>query len=944
MKKNVFVIVLAICQLCAVSLMAQVTTNFNNPKMIDGSGRFAKTYKVQTDFVIPPKDIKALLENERKAQGKDEGAKPFQFAEPVSVDLNLAKAMQWRTDKDFAYGRYAIKATGATSTSINFDQFFLPANTELYVYNANGNMITGPVTEKENNPNRFWGSWAYEGEELFVEVKTPSASLDQLVLHSNNIAYGYKSIYAKVGSFGVAGLCNINVICPLGTGWEPERNSVALILNAAGNALCTGALIMNTCGTDKPYLLTADHCFTGQNVALWKFTFQAWSATCTPSANSTGITFNGSTFRANYTPSDMCLVELNTKPAANSGLHYAGWSRSTTPATRAMGIHHPRGDVMKISEAANPVAVATYTLPANHHWRANWTQGVTEKGSSGSPLFDQNHRIIGQLHGGPSGCGSSQQWDFYGRFDISWTGGGTNSTRLSNWLDPGGTGAMTTNTTNRSALHTFVSNNFNLMSYDDALDVGNEPNAQSIGITQSNDIWNRRNSVGSPNDHQNPGYSNPLVNNIMKLRIKNVGCQASPVAHAKMYWTMGSMGEQWPIDWDGTSQLCGVAASGEVTTANIGQLYVPGLGFRVPALQPSQTFVVEGKWKPKNPFTDYACKQPDMGGTPMICLLGRILSSADPMFSEPPGSIFPNVRNNNNIVTRNTSLINLPGSFKLNQFEGGTVLAHNRLDIAARFSIRFRAATGVDAGFGNIGTTVITLSDEMWQSWVQGGSRAEGMALSNANTHEFTVYDLQNAVLHNIEMQPGDYMNIGAGFMLNAPVDAERQEFRFVMSQELTDRALLEPTGEAGDETPYGSDCVYVVIISDEEAAAASIENDHQVSDDQLDANGVGVTGLIGVTASALSRNMVKTTALTVKPNPANNQVTLQFNMPSSGTVAVTLTDANGRVIKTLGERLACIKGANQLSFTTHNIQAGTYWVVLSTPTGKQTTKLLIAH
>ena len=34
-------------------------------------------------------------------------------------------------------------------------------------------------------------------------------------------------------------------------------------------------------------------------------------------------------------------------------------------------------------------------------------------------------------------------YDVYGRMDVSWDGEGTNSTRLSNWLDPSNTGATT---------------------------------------------------------------------------------------------------------------------------------------------------------------------------------------------------------------------------------------------------------------------------------------------------------------------------------------------------------------------------------------------------------------------------------------------------------------------------------------------------------------------
>lgn len=70
-----------------------------------------------------------------------------------------------------------------------------------------------------------------------------------------------------------------------------------------------------------------------------------------------------------------------------------------------------------------------------------WDAGLVEPGSSGSPLFDSNRRIIGQLNGGNQniGCNSTTGESFidnnrYGRFNLSWTGGGTASTRLSNWL------------------------------------------------------------------------------------------------------------------------------------------------------------------------------------------------------------------------------------------------------------------------------------------------------------------------------------------------------------------------------------------------------------------------------------------------------------------------------------------------------------------------------
>jgi lysyl endopeptidase len=82
-------------------------------------------------------------------------------------------------------------------------------------------------------------------------------------------------------------------------------------------------------------------------------------------------------------------------------------------------------------------------------WVVNdWDMGVTEGGSSGSPLFDNNGRIIGQLYGGESECNGTTDnggFDIYGRFDVSWNGGGSSTTRLKDWLDPENTNAVTIN-------------------------------------------------------------------------------------------------------------------------------------------------------------------------------------------------------------------------------------------------------------------------------------------------------------------------------------------------------------------------------------------------------------------------------------------------------------------------------------------------------------------
>jgi hypothetical protein len=101
------------------------------------------------------------------------------------------------------------------------------------------------------------------------------------------------------------------------------------------------------------------------------------------------------------------------------------------------GIHHPQGDIKKICQDINTLTKATYGGTSCWHI-SQWDSGVTEGGSSGSPIFDQNKRYVGQLYGGSATC-SFLFDDYYGRFDISMGAG------LATYLDPLGTGQTTTN-------------------------------------------------------------------------------------------------------------------------------------------------------------------------------------------------------------------------------------------------------------------------------------------------------------------------------------------------------------------------------------------------------------------------------------------------------------------------------------------------------------------
>jgi hypothetical protein len=226
-------------------------------------------------------------------------------------------------------------------------------------------------------------------------------------------------------------------------------------------------LVNNTSQNQTPYFLTAYHCGVSSSnaasvVIYWNFE----SPTCGQHGGGSLSEYSsGTTFRARWSTSDFCLLQLSASPSPSWQLTFAGWDRNgLNPATGAC-IHHPSNDEKSITffnstqhpSHGSSWGCSPYPGPGdNTHIRVYWDPvvgAVTEPGSSGSPLFDNNHRIIGQLHGGPSACGATGDnlSDCYGRVSQSWTGGGSSSTRLSDWLDPTGTGATTVDTLNPGA-------------------------------------------------------------------------------------------------------------------------------------------------------------------------------------------------------------------------------------------------------------------------------------------------------------------------------------------------------------------------------------------------------------------------------------------------------------------------------------------------------------
>jgi hypothetical protein len=190
---------------------------------------------------------------------------------------------------------------------------------------------------------------------------------------------------------GSSSNCNVDVACH--PEYSNEAKGVALVLLANGDEWCSGSLLMSTDMLFKPYFLTAFHCidtnFDGSlstsektNAQNWMFKFNFKRATCGGDSIMTSYTYNGSIFRSAFCPTDFALLEINQNLTSNSNLAWLGWDRSGDIPLCGVGIHHPAGDVMKISiedDAFTTIKWVGVNSSGNFdHWGVDYDVGIVE--------------------------------------------------------------------------------------------------------------------------------------------------------------------------------------------------------------------------------------------------------------------------------------------------------------------------------------------------------------------------------------------------------------------------------------------------------------------------------------------------------------------------------------------------------------------------------------
>jgi len=378
----------------------------------------------------------------------------LRYAVPSNSDYSTLNAGAWQIAPDGKnVWQVALTSSNAVGLALTLESVNLKEGELIFVYDPSMENLLGSFTQKDLTASRKLFIGFIKGGEVVIEFSTSekiNTETSPFIISTVWHAYGPHALSAL--SFGSSKSCEININCTQGADWQVQKQGVVRIRVVAkeGVLWCSGALVNNTKRDATPYVLSAYHCSDGYTPEydLWGFFFNYESPTCAnPSSEPISGLITGCTLRAGGRDNDFQLLELSSKIAASAAPYFCGWTRDTTTLPqKATLIHHPQGDIKKITsgtQAAQIIYISTnwannVVTPPQSHITSPMSIGILEPGSSGAPIFDENKRIFSQLHGANlSTTDTCKATDAIGgRFSRAWNAGTTSSTRLKDWLDP----------------------------------------------------------------------------------------------------------------------------------------------------------------------------------------------------------------------------------------------------------------------------------------------------------------------------------------------------------------------------------------------------------------------------------------------------------------------------------------------------------------------------
>jgi len=345
-----------------------------------------------------------------------------------------------------------LESPGAIFMSAKFSRFIVPAGVTVGFVAKENVYVAGPFTSSHVTETGRFGSPMVPGDVLTIEVVVPAGAPDpELVLES--VSHGFREVLGMGDFFGDGSgdvapsengpfRCQRDIVCPEGEPYLHLKDAAAEGYDGA--YVCSGQLINNARQDGRYLYITAAHCEWWKDPSTMTYYWDYANETCGGN-DFPSLTFStGSTdlYHSTIYDFDVNLLELDGDLETEFDVYFAGWNRGATPPASSVAISHPADKPLQIAIDEDPTLDCT--IPSNcpngwgpWYWRiTDYEVGVTEGGSSGGALYDQDQSLVGVLTGGVGTNCDNFGWDEYFKLSTEWD-------KLQPYLDPDDTGVMT---------------------------------------------------------------------------------------------------------------------------------------------------------------------------------------------------------------------------------------------------------------------------------------------------------------------------------------------------------------------------------------------------------------------------------------------------------------------------------------------------------------------
>ena len=463
-------------------------------------------------------------------------------------------------------------------------------------------------------------------------------------------------------------------------------------------------------------------------------------------------------------------------------------------------------------------------------------------------------------------------------------------------------------------------------------DIGEEPNTSSYqddngdgwlaygsdddweDIWASPDLWN----CPSGNDCPAWEWSNPTAAAYNKIGFSVYNSHpslASEPATLHLYYSLANTGEVWESDWVNNNY----EAEGYTCTVGnqIGTVVIPA----IPA-----NGIHEGwhEWTPpnfiNNMLNDYVSADAcgliteidpiDETAKYEVCLLARLESVNDPINGEQGNGtpIRDNVLNSNNIVTRNTFLIdpNIGGS------PGESIIGHpsiilvmNNNDDVQHLDVLFdKISGGSTEALDNLVEISWVLSPDLWAKWESTGKQGEG--IEEIGEREVKITDMETAKLLNLPFDPREFQPLAIKVTILTS-SGKRETLNY-----LPDEFGFRITHRSSDGSPINqpSNCYFTLKDLPQLAQTAYLVSEQ----------------------------------LVCSPNPFSSSMNVQFYLAKAEAVTLGLYDLQGRLVKTIQPNEVVAAGTHNFAVDSQNLPNGVYICSLITESRQLNEKVVLVR